>query len=167
MAPLLRLLGLVVIVIAIVLVFALVIQSCGTSKHSSYASYMTKVSKIASQSTANGKAVATVLTTPGLKLTDIETKLRGIADQESQNVQAAQALNAPGRLRDENSHLIEALQFRVSGVAGLAKTFADTATSKNNSTDAALLAGQADRLIASDVIWDDLFKAPAISRHAG
>jgi hypothetical protein len=165
MAPLLRLLGLVVVVIVIVLVFALLLESCaGSSKHDSYASYMTKVSKIAEQSTTNGKAVATVLTTPGLKLADIETKLRGIADFERQNVQAAQALNAPGRLRDENSHLIEALQFRVSGVDGLAQTFSDTAASKNNSNDAALLAGQADRLIASDVIWDDLFRAPAVSR---
>ena len=163
-APMLRLLALVVIVIFLILVFALVLQSCGSSKHSSYAGYMTKVSKIAAQSTTNGKAVATVLTTPGLKLTDIETKLRGIADQERQNVQAAQALSAPGRLRVENSHLIEALQFRVSGVNGLADTFTSTATSKDNSNDAALLAEQADRLLASDVVWDDLFMVPARSQ---
>src|SRR5579863_6562247 len=81
-APLLRLLGLVVIVVVLVLVFALLIESCGSSKHSSYANYMADVSKIAVQSTANGTAVATVLTTPGLKLTDIETKLRGIATEE-------------------------------------------------------------------------------------
>jgi hypothetical protein len=140
------------------------LQSCGSSKHDSYASYMAKVSKIDAQSTANGKAVATVLTTPGLKLTDMETRLRGIADQERQNVQAAQSLNAPGKLRDENSHLIEALQFRVSGTEGLAATFESTATSKDNSNDAALLAEQADRLLASDVIWADLFKQLAVNR---
>lgn len=163
--PMLRLLGLVVFVIFLVLVFGLLVQSCtSSSKHDSYGGYMTKVSKIAAQSTANGKAVATVLSTPGLKLEDIETKLRGIADQERQNVQAAQSLNAPGRLRDANAHLIEALQFRVSGIAGLAATFQRTAKSRDNSNDAALLAGQADRLRASDVVWDDLFKAPAASR---
>ena len=37
---------------------------------------------------------------------------------------AAQNLDAPGPLRDENQHMIEALQLRVSGVQGLADTFA-------------------------------------------
>jgi hypothetical protein len=164
MGPLLRLLGLVVVVIFVMLVFALLVRSCGSSKHDSYAAYMTAVSKIASQSTANGTKVATVLTTQGLKLTDIETKLTGIAAQERQNVQAAQGLAAPGRLRDENAHLVEALQFRVSGIEGLAATFKSTSGSKNNANDAALLAYVAERLLASDVVWDDLFKAPATSR---
>ena len=42
---------------------------------------------------------------------------------------------------------------------GLADTFRATATSKAG-TDAALLSAQADRLLASDVIWDDLFLGP-------
>jgi hypothetical protein len=169
-APLLRLLALVVLVIALILIFALVLQSCSSSsKHDSYAGYMTKVGKIATLSTADGKLVATTLATPGLKVGDIVTKLRGIADQERQNVQAAQALDPPGRLREENGNLIEALQFRVNGVDGLAATFQSTATSKNNSTDANLLADQADRLLASDIVWDDLFRAPATTqmRHDG
>jgi hypothetical protein len=162
MTPILRLIGLVVVAVALVLVFALLVESCSaTSKHSSYSNYMAKVTKIADQSTANGKAVATVLTTPGLKVGDIVAKLRGIAALESQNVQAAQALRAPGRLRTENGHLIESLQFRVSGVSGLADTFARTATSKDNAGDSALLADQAARLLASDVVWDDLFLVPS------
>src|SRR5205085_1883362 len=83
----------------------------------SYAGYMTKVAGIAQQSNGDGKQVATTLATPGLKVPDLVTKLRGIADQERQNVQAAQRLDPPGRLRDENTHLIEALQLRVRGVA--------------------------------------------------
>ena len=165
MAPMLRLLGLVVVVIFLVLVFALLIQSCvGSSKHDSYAAYMSDVSKIAAQSNANGKAVATALTTPGLKLADIVTKLRGIAEQERQIVKAAQGLDPPGLLRSEHVHLIESLQFRVSGIDGLAATLKRTASSKDNSNDAALLAEQAARLLASDVVWDDLFKALAVRR---
>ena len=52
--------------------------------------------------------------------------------------------------------MIESLQLRVSGVQGLADTFAATAASKATG-DAAVLAAQADRLLASDVVWDDLF----------
>ena len=156
-APLFRLLALVVFVIFLVLVFALLVQSCASSsKHDKYAHYMNKVDRIASQSASNGRAVADALTTPGVKVTELVSKLRGIADQEQQNVQNAQGLDPPGRLRDENLHLVEALQLRVSGVNGLADTFQSTATSKS-STDASLLSEQADRLLASDVVWDDLF----------
>jgi hypothetical protein len=161
--PLLRLGALVVFVIFLVLVFALLVQSCASSsKHDSYAAYMAKVDKIAAESTAHGKAVATTLATPGLKVDAIEAKLRGIADQERQNVKAASNFDPPGRLRDENTYLIEALQLRVSGIDGLADTFHTTASSTNTSSDANLLAEQADRLLASDVVWADLFKTLAV-----
>src|SRR6185369_6496053 len=56
--------------------------------------------------------------------------------------------------------LIEALQLRASGVQVLADTFRKTASSKASS-DASLLAAPAQRLLASDVIWDDLFRSAA------
>jgi CARDB len=156
--PLLRLLLLVAFVVFLVLVFGLLIESCASaSKHDAYAHYMEDVGKLATQSSANGKSLLTVLTTPGLSVAQIETRLRGIADQEQQNVAAAENLNPPGRLRDENLHLVEALELRVSGVQGLASTFQKTANSKSTTADSELLAEQAERLTASDVVWDDLF----------
>ena len=74
---------------------------------------------------------------------------------------AAQDLDPPGPLRDENQHMIEALQLRVSGVQGLADTFAANSPRRRQRGEAALLAAQADRLLASDVVWDDLFAEPS------
>jgi hypothetical protein len=163
-APLLRLVGLVVIAVVLVLVFGLLIESCASkSKHDAYASYMADVQKVAAQSTANGKALATALTTPGLSAVQIESKLRGIAEQERQNVRRAQELDPPGRLRVEHAHLVDALGLRVSGLVGLADAFKKTATS-TNPDDAALLAAQANRLLASDIIWEDLFRALALAQ---
>jgi hypothetical protein len=163
--PLLRLLLLIAFVVFLVVVFGLLIQSCSSaSKHDAYARYMDDVGKLATQSTANGKSLSTVLTTPGLSVAQIETRLRGLSDQEQQNVTAAENLNPPGRLRDENQHLVEALQLRVSGIDGLASTFQKTAGSKSTTADSALLAAQGLRLTASDVVWDDLFKANAVAQ---
>jgi hypothetical protein len=94
----------------------------------------------------------------------VQSKLRGIAEQERQNVRQAQELDPPGRLRDESTHLVDALGLRVSGVEGLADTFQKTAASKDTPGDAALLSAQADRLLASDIVWDDLFRQPAIDQ---
>src|SRR4051812_971902 len=164
-APLVRLLLLVGFVVFLVLVFGLLVESCASaSKHDSYAHYMDDVSSIAAQSTANGKSLASTLTTQGLNLGQIETKLRGIAAQEQQNVSPAESLTPPGRLRDDHLHVVEALQLRVSGVLGLAAAFQKTASSKDTTADSQLLADQARRLTASDVLWDDLFRTPAIAQ---
>src|SRR4051794_35216846 len=73
--PLLRLLGVVAVVVGVVLLFAVLINSCASSsRKSSYSSYMDHVRDIAAQSTANGKRLATVLTTPGLPPQTIESK---------------------------------------------------------------------------------------------
>jgi hypothetical protein len=161
LTPALRLLALVAILVALFVFFGLVIQSCAsTSKHDRYANYMDKMRTIAVSSQANGNAVANALITPGAKAVDLAAKLNSIAQQERQNVSNAQALDAPGPLRDENEHAVEALQLRVSGTEGLARTFAANPDSKTKG-EAALLAEQADRLLASDVVWDDLFRVPS------
>jgi hypothetical protein len=163
-APLLRLLGLVVFVVVLMLLFALFITSCtSTSRHTAYLDYMTKVDAIAHASTTNGKALANELATQGIKLSDLATKLNGLAAQERQNVVAAENLSPPGRLRPENGHLVEALELRVSGLEGLAKTFADDSKASNAS---GLLAEAGDRLLASDVVWDDLFDTPTVHQLA-
>jgi hypothetical protein len=161
-APLLRLFGLVVFVVVIMLLFALFVASCSsTSRHTAYLDYMTKVDTIAHASTSNGKQLASELATPGIKLSDLVTKIDGIASAERQNVVAAENLDPPGRLRPENAHLIEALELRVSGLSGLAETFADHSKASNAS---GLLAQAGDRLLASDIVWDDLFLTPAANQ---
>jgi hypothetical protein len=155
----------IAILVALLVVFGLLIQSCAsTSKHDSYRNYMADVGKIAHSSQDDGAAVASALTTPGAKASSLAGTLSGIAEQERQNVAQAQRLDPPGPLRPENEQLIETLQLRVSGVNGMAATVRQI-TSKSTG-DAATLAQQADRLVASDVVWSDLFQAPAAAEMA-
>ncbi|HUK45588.1 MAG TPA: CARDB domain-containing protein [Gaiellaceae bacterium] len=161
--PLVRLLLLVGSVIFLVLVFSLLIASCaGESKHDLYGNYMDKVTTVANQSTTDGENTVKALTTPGLGAAAIVKKLQQIAAQEQQNISSAQGLNPPGKLRGEHLDLIEALQLRVSGVDGLAKALQKTVGSKVKASAAAVdLSQQAYRLLASDVVWEDLFQGPS------
>jgi hypothetical protein len=159
--PLLRLLALIAILVAALVFFGLLIQSCAsTSKHDTYQNYMTHVATVAQSSQSDGAELASALTTQGVKVGDIESKLGGLAQQEQQAVNVAQKLDPPGPLRQIHQNMVESLQLRVNGIRGLADAFRRTAGSKSSS-DAALLAAPAQRLLASDVIWDDLFQAPA------
>jgi hypothetical protein len=163
LTPLLRLIGLIAFAIFIVVVLVLWVQGCRDSaKTSKYKNYMDKVSVIAKSSEQNGRSLNDKLTTPGIKQADLVSAIRGIAQSEQQNVAAAEKLNSPGRLREEHRSLIESLQFRVSGLEGLADTFQKATNKANEDADALLLAAQAQRLVASDVVWDDLFKDPSV-----
>jgi len=98
-----------------------------------------------------------VITTPGNRLADLQTQIGGLRQQQAQTVARAQKLQPPGSLREQQESLVEALQFRVSGLVGLAEAFGQIEQGTDAETAGAALAGQASRLLASDVIWEDLF----------
>ena len=162
--PLLRLAGLIAFAILVVVLFVFWISSCqGASKKNSYKRYMEKVAVVAKDSEQIGRELNDALTTPGIKFADLNTKLSGLAQQEQQDVAAVRAMGPPGALRLQHQHAIEALEFRVSGLRGLADAFTQASRSKKATTgNALLLGGQAERLVSGDVVWDDLFKDPAI-----
>jgi hypothetical protein len=163
LTPLLRLTLLVLLAIFLIVVLVLWIQSCqGASKHSEYAGYMDKVDSIATGSVGVGRQLNDALTTPGIKESDLETKLNGLAQQQSQYADQAAGLKPPGPLRPEHQHLVEVLQLRASGISRLADAFRQTAKSKSASGAARLLADQASLLVASDVNWDFYFRDPSL-----
>jgi hypothetical protein len=162
LTPLLRLVGLIAAAILVVVLLIFWVQGCqNDSKISAYKNYMADVTKIAQASQTVGNNLNNVLTTPGIKLTDLESKLDSFAQQEQQDLARAQALDPPGHMRPAHQHVIEALQLRISGLRGLADAFRKTAPQQDSDAAGKVLATQALRLVASDVVWEDLFKTPA------
>jgi hypothetical protein len=160
-APLIRLIGLIAFAIAIVVGLVFWVQSCQSSaKRDAYRNYVADVGEIARTSAGVGRDLTDALTTPGQKEAALRTALTGLAEREQQDVAKAEALHPPGALRDEHQSMIQALQFRVSGLQGLATTFRRSA-GKASANTADVLAAQSQRFIASDVVWDDLFKDKA------
>ena len=162
LTPLLRLIGLIAFAILIIVLLVFWIQSCqASSKSSTYKNYMAKIAELASSSQQIGRELSQDLLAPGVKRAQLEQQLSGLARQEQLNVNRAQAITPPGTLRDEHQAVIQALQYRVSGLAGLASALATTASSTAVSKAAPLLTAQMQRLLASDVIWEDSFKGPS------
>jgi hypothetical protein len=161
--PMLRLAGLIAFLILAVVLLVVGIRGCASSgKHAKYQGYMQDVRDIAKRSDGIGKELNTALSATGIKETDLESKIKGLAAQEQQEVATALRLNPPGPLRVEHDHLIEVLQLRSSGLSRLADAFRQTATAKasNSAISGRLIADQARLLVASDVNWDFYFKEP-------
>jgi CARDB protein len=162
LTPLLRLIGLVAFAILIIVLLVFWVQSCReASKTKTYKSYMAKVTEVASSSQQIGRQLSTALLAQGLKQAEVEQRVAGLARQEQLNVDRARDITPPGTLRDEQDALVEALQFRVSGLNGLANALAATASTKDVSRAGAVLASQMQRLLASDVVYDDEFRDPS------
>jgi hypothetical protein len=155
----LRLAGLVAFLIFAVIIIVFLARGCASSsKQSSYASYMAKARMLARNSTHVGSELNATLTGTGIKETQLEAKIRGLAAQEQQLVDQARAITPPGPLHTEHDHLIEVLELRQAGLRRLADAFGQTATAHDATQSGQVLASQARLLVASDVNWDFYFR---------
>jgi hypothetical protein len=157
-----RLAGFVALAIAVVVGLVFWVGSCqGKSKHDEYSSYMDKVKPIAQSSAATGTAAfARVFGSTKLKLTGLHSKLEEWSRQQQQDYDEALRLTPPAALQAAHQEVLATLQLRAIGLTGLADTLAE-AGSKPAPKVASLLAGQAQQLSASDLVWKELFKLPA------
>jgi hypothetical protein len=162
LVPLARLVGLIAIAIVVVVALVFWVGACqGKSKHDEYASYAAKVRSIAKSSQQLGAEFANKLVSPGLKEADLETSLQQYAQQEQQAYTQAQQIRPPGPLRSIHQQAVDALELRMKGLAALGDTLSRTASVKEASTAAQALAEQGQLLVASDVVWDQLYQLPA------
>ncbi len=160
LTPMLRLVGLISFAILVVVLLIFWVSSCrGEARKDRYQAYMEDVQQVAEQSERIGAQLTTTLTRPEVRQAALVRTLDGYAQQQDQFAGTADRLDPPGPLRGQHEQLVEALQFRVSGLRGLADAFG--ARTGNATQVGQLLAAQFRRLIASDVVWDDGFKEPA------
>ena len=163
LTPLLRLIGLIAFAILIVVLLVFWVQSCQeSSKDKTYKSYMGKVSDVDGLLAADRQAAQPGAARAGAEAGAARAAgLRARAARSSSTSSARRRSPRPGPLRDEHAALIQALQFRVSGLSGLASALAATANVKDATRAGTVLASQMQRLLASDVIWEDSFQAPS------
>jgi hypothetical protein len=163
--PIVRLLSLIAFAIALILILIFAVRSCESSNESAaYKSYMDKVAKIASSSQSAGANLSTLLAKQSLSESVIETTLKGLISQEGIDIQNASKLTPPGPLRTQHGQMVEALQLRENALSGLLDVFKKTESKHGNtaSTKAGVaLSKQMLRGVASDVLWQDMFAAPA------
>jgi hypothetical protein len=159
--PMLRLAGLIAFAIALVALLTLWINSCREDNaRDAYRDYMRDLGAIASDSAGVGRDLSTALTTPGISTSELQKTLAGLAARQDQDVQNASELEPPGRLRDQHTEAVQALQLRATGLAQLRDAFRQAAN--GDAADAGkTLAAPMRVLLASDVVWDQEFVTSA------
>jgi hypothetical protein len=163
LTPLLRLIALIGLAILVVVLLVVWIEGCASDrKRDRYSSYMTDIGTVGNASARLGEQLTATLTTVGLKQEELDAKLGGYVQQAEAQMERAEDLRPPGPLNAANDGAVEALQLRVVGLSGLRTTFQQSADATDAAEVGSQLATQIQRLQASDVVWADLFRAPAL-----
>jgi hypothetical protein len=161
--PTARLIGLIVFGILIVVLLVLWVQSCSsTSKKSSYQRYLGKVAVLAVDSNRIGSKLSQAIASPGIQAGALATSIVSLGKQQQVDVRDALRLKAPSGLASPHAAVVEALQFRVEGLRGIALALRRGAGSTHVSSTAVALAAWGERLVAGDVIWADRFRAATV-----
>ena len=164
LVPLARLVGLIAIAIVVVVGLVFWVGSCqGKSKHDEYQSYASKVKTIAGADEKVGADFAKTLVA-SVKQSDLETKLQQYAQQEQQSYAQAQQIRAPGPLRVFHQNLLDSIELRVKGLAGLGEILARAGATKDQTGTTTKLTAQAELLTASDIVWEQLYRVPATAQ---
>ena len=160
--PLLRLAGLVALAILVVVLLAIWVQGCAAEDdQTTYSAYLGDVGEVGRDSAKVGADLATLLTTPGLAQTELETKLGGFVQRQQLDVERARDLDPPGPLTPSHAYAVQALELRVTGLQGMLDTFRATKDTDDQTAAGQQLAAHGTRLEASDVVWRDLFQGTA------
>jgi hypothetical protein len=157
LTPMLRLAGLIGFAIVLVVLLALWVDSCrDQGTRDAYRSYMGSMQTIASDSAGVGQELNSALTTPGISVAGLQETLAGLAQQQEQDVVRGRQLEPPGRLREQHREALQALELRANGLRQLQEGFRQVASSTPGDPGK-VLAPSMRKLLASDVIWADLF----------
>jgi hypothetical protein len=157
-------LGLAVLfAIILVLVITLVVRDCQRSQlESSYNSYLNSVAQVVQTSADQGRDLREVLSnTEGLRPPQVRERIQAVANEADALVAQVEDLSPPGSLSQSQASLITLLQYRVTGLSNLAADLPTLLQSDEEDFTANGIAAQMQRFLASDVIYEDSFAAPA------
>jgi hypothetical protein len=162
LTPLLRLVGLIALAILVVVLLAVWVEGCTSERKAErYTDYVAEIGAVGNASARLGRQLANQLTAVGLTRENLDQRLGGIVQTAETQVAAAQALDPPGPLLRAQEGAVEALQYRANGLRGLRTVFQETSADTEASEAGEALSVPVQRLLASDVIWQDSFVADA------
>jgi murein L,D-transpeptidase YcbB/YkuD len=147
---------LTVLVVAVVGLTVLIASfAAGNDPAAADRAYLRHLAAAARDSQAVGAAFSQLLTGHQTTQSTLESRLAQLVRRQEQDTASTAAIPPAPRLRDEHAVAVEAMQLRSSALGGLLMAFQTTQKATSGE-----LSDLVHRLIASDVIWRDLFLTP-------
>jgi hypothetical protein len=142
------------------------VQRCQRDREvSTYQGYVSKSNEIAKASATVGSEFSAAILTAGQTPDGLDKSLTREIQSQQQIARNAAELSAPDGVSSYKPFLVQAMQYRVSGLQGLQKALADAFNSAGTTgqvplEQSAAVAATFQRLIASDVVYSDSYQDP-------
>lgn len=162
--PAARLVVAIAAIVILIIVIALVVRDCQRSQLvDSYRAYMVDgVTPVATKSADEGKRLNVLLTNAkGDKSENIQRQVTAMAREAEGLVTTAEDLSPPDKLKDAHRNLVTTLKYRVNGLTALANEIPNAVKSNDVADASARISQTMQRLLASDVIYQDSFSGPS------
>jgi len=156
-----RIAALAVAALVLLIILVVVLTQGSSARGGAYRSYLTALSPIAADSEQAGGSLSHVLAGSGSAKTEVVAKLDALVQQAVSDVKRAQALTPPEALRSEHAQALAALDLRLTGLQGIRDTLAQALDAADTTSWEAVLSGQVDDLVTSDLIWNNFVRGPA------
>jgi hypothetical protein len=164
-----RLLILAGAVLLVVVIAIWQIRSCQRDQEvSAHKSFVSDANAIAKSSTDIGKEFSAAMIQSGQQPDRLLATIESEISKQQQAVTNAEKLDGPGGLGALQPWFLTSMQYRVSGLQGVHDAL-EQAFSTQNKQDKAVPADQAadvaatfQRLVASDVVYEDSYRQPAV-----
>lgn len=156
--------GLLALVLLLIVVFSL--RSCARDREvNRYKDYVAAANEIGVKSAGLGaELVATFRAIkPNANRDEIARSIEVIRTKQGQFVDQAKALDPPGQLAGPNALLVLSMELRQLGLTGLRDDVVRAFATDNPQVAAGQLAGDTNRLVASDVLYNDSFRNPTFA----
>jgi len=158
-SPTLRLALLIAGLVVLAIVIVIAITSCGGGKKGEFEKYLGDVTLLAVESDAIGEQTNTVLFSRAIP-SELRAQLQGLGTQQKQITERTLQLEVPSDLTEQHESLVTTMQLRTNGLNGLSQAFGQLGDLGSDEAAGLVLAQQARRLTASDVVYADLFEGP-------
>ncbi|MCW2959667.1 MAG: hypothetical protein JWM90_54 [Thermoleophilia bacterium] len=148
-------------IVLLVLWFA-VSSIIDSRRNGAYKDYFGEVRDIATQSTAQGAELDTILTDPNMgDRAQRIARIEQLAKRADKLAEKAEAIETPDQLTGTRTWLETSLAYRAHGIDGVQRALTASIDSKDADASATQVAAAMSRLVASDVVWADSFATSA------
>jgi hypothetical protein len=149
-----------IVLVTIIVVFA---TQGSSGPRAADRSYLAKLAPIATDSQQVGRSLTTLLAQmrTGSARGDPLTTIGRLIGRARRDLSRAQGLKPPSGLQAVHQQALSALDFRVTGLQALHDVLGRDLGSTDAGSYVTALSAAIDRLVTSDVVWEDRFRAPA------
>jgi hypothetical protein len=151
-----------VVAVVLFLLYFAVSSIVSSRREGAYKDYFGEVRDVASQSSAQGAELESILADPNAgDRTERIARIEQLAARAEKLAKEAKAIEAPEQMVGANAWFQTSLEYRAAGLDAVQRSLSASIEAKDQTASAEAVAQAMSRLVAADVLWADSFAVDA------